>query len=145
MSGRLLLEAGRFVRSNLSSLVATGLEWLLVTGLVVARAHYLAAAAAGAVLGAGVDFGLKRHWAFRRARKGRVHQEAARYLVVSAGSLALNLGLSWLLVDGLGLPKVPGIIAASVSVGAAFNYPLHRHFTFPHGVHRPAEEGGGAR
>ncbi|MFO0582884.1 MAG: GtrA family protein [Anaeromyxobacter sp.] len=145
MSGRLLLEAGRFVRSNLSSLVATGLEWLLVTGLVVARAHYLAAAAAGAVLGGGVDFGLKRHWAFRRAEKGLVHHEAARYLVVSVGSLALNLGLAWLLVGGFGLPKIPGVIGASVAVGAAFNYPLHRHFTFPQGVHRPAEEGGGVR
>jgi len=130
-------EAARFVRANLSSLTASGLEYLLVTGLVVAGVHYLAAAAAGALMGAVTDFSLKRHWAFARGRKGAVQHEALRYLAVSGASLGLNLLGSWLLVDGLGLPKVPGVIAASIVVGFVWNYPLHRWFVFQRGRAAP--------
>ena len=126
----LATEIGRFVRANLSSSIASGLEYLLVTGLVLARVHYLAAATAGAVTGAVTDFSLKRHWAFNRAVKGTVQHEGLRYLAVSSASLALNLALSYGLVDGLLLPAVPGVIAASILVGLAWNYPLHRYYVF---------------
>jgi putative flippase GtrA len=128
----LAVEIGRFVRANLSSTAATAVDWGLVTTLVLLRLHYLFAAAAGAVAGAVADFSLKRHWAFDRSVKGAVHHEGVRYLLVSAGSLGWNLLLSWALVDGLGLPSVPGVIAASVLVGFAWNYPLHRLFVFRH-------------
>ena len=133
----LAAEVRRFVRANLSSAIASGIEWVLVTGLVVAGVHYLYAAAAGAVTGAVTDFSLKRHWAFARAGKGAVHHEALRYVLVAAASLGLNLGLSYALVDGLGLPAVPGVIAASLVVGIVWNYPLHRWFVFRH-VTRPS-------
>lgn len=126
----LVAELGRFVRANLASTIASGVEYVLVTGLVLAHAHYLYAASAGAVTGAVIDFSLKRHWAFDRAAKAAVHHEGLRYLVVSAGSLALNLALSYALVDGLHLPAVPGVIAASLVVGFAWNYPLHRLYVF---------------
>ena len=126
----LAAELGRFVRANLSSTIASGLEYLLVTGLVLARVHYLGAATAGAVTGAVADFSLKRHWAFDRAVKGTVQHEGLRYLAVSGASLVLNLALAYALVDGLRLPAVPGVIAASLVVGFAWNYPLHRYFVF---------------
>lgn len=129
-------EAARFARANLSSGIASGTEWLLVTGLVVAGVHYLFAAAAGAATGAAIDFSLKRHWAFDRARREGVGREGARYLWVSAVSLALNLPASYAMVDGLGLPAVPGVIAASLLVGVAWNYPLHRWYVF-RGAGRP--------
>ena len=135
----LAAEIGRFVRANLSSTVASGLEYLLVTGLVLARLHYLAAATVGAVTGSVTDFSLKRHWAFDRQAKGAVHHEGLRYLVVSAASLVLNLACAYALVDGLRLPAVPGIIAASLVVGFAWNYPLHRCYVF-----RAAEPSVGA-
>jgi putative flippase GtrA len=123
-------EVARFVRANLASAIATGLEWLIVTGLVVAGVHYLLAAAAGAVTGAATDFSLKRHWAFDRAHRAHVGREGLRYLWVSAVSLALNLPVAYGLVDGLGLPAVPGVIGASILVGIAWNYPLHRWYVF---------------
>ncbi len=126
----LAAEIGRFVRANLSSTIASGLDYLLVTGLVLAGVHYLAAATAGAVTGAVADFSLKRHWAFHRAVKGTVQREGLRYLAVSGASLALNLALAYALVDGLRLPAVPGVIAASLVVGLAWNYPLHRYYVF---------------
>jgi len=128
----LAAEIGRFVRANLSSLIASGLDYLLVTGLVVVGVHYLYAASAGAVTGAVADFTLKRHWAFDRGSKASVRREAFRYLVISTASLGLNLAGSWALVDGLGLPAVPGVIAASIVVGFVWNYPLHRWFVFRH-------------
>jgi putative flippase GtrA len=123
-------EAARFVRANLSAVVASGLEWLVVTALVVAGVHYLWAAAAGAVTGAVADFSLKRHWAFDRAHRVGVGREGARYLWVSLVSLALNLPVAYALVGGLGVPAVPGVIGASILVGVAWNYPLHRWYVF---------------
>jgi hypothetical protein len=123
-------EIGRFLRANLSSTIATGIEWALVTGLLLLRLHYLSAAAVGAASGALTDFSLKRHWAFDRLKKGGLHHEGLRYLLVSGGSLLLNLVVAYLLVDRLGSPKVPGVIGASVVVGVLWNYPLHRTFVF---------------
>jgi putative flippase GtrA len=131
-------EIGRFVRANLASTIASGLEWVLVTGLVLVRVHYLYATAAGALTGAVADFSLKRQWAFDRAEKGTVHQEALRYLAVSGTSLVLNLAAAYLLVEGLGLPSVPGVIAASLVVGFVWNYPLHRLYVFRHAAPSPA-------
>jgi putative flippase GtrA len=128
----LAAEVGRFVRANLSSTIASGIEWVLVTGLVLVHVHYLYAAAAGAVTGAVTDFWLKRHWAFARSAKGAVHHEAFRYVLVSGASLLLNLAAAYALVDGMGFPAVPGVIAASLVVGFAWNYPLHRYFVFRH-------------
>lgn len=133
-------EIGRFVRANFSSTVASGVEYVLVTALVLARTHYLAAATAGAVTGAVTDFSLKRHWAFDRAVKAAVHHEGLRYLAVSAASLVLNLALSYALVDGLHVPPVPGVIGASLVVGFVWNYPLHRCYVF-----RSSKPGGDGR
>jgi putative flippase GtrA len=123
-------EVARFVRANLASGIASGVEWLLVTGLVVVGVHYLVAASAGAVTGAAMDFSLKRHWAFDRAHRAGVGREGVRYLWVSAASLALNLPVAYGLVDGLRLPAVPGVIGASILVGVGWNYPLHRWYVF---------------
>ncbi len=137
-------EALHFLRANLASGAATAVDWSVVTGLIWAGAHYLGAAASGAVAGAVTDFSLKRHWAFGREAKGPAHAEGLRYLAVAAASLGWNLAGSWLLVSVLGLPPVAGVIAASVAVGFAWNYPLHRLWVFPHapGAGGPA---GGAR
>jgi putative flippase GtrA len=129
----LAAEVGRFVRANLSAIAATALDWGLVTGLVWAGVHYLAAAAVGAASGAATDFLLKRHWAFDRAAKGAVHAEGLRYLLVSASSLGWNLLASWGFVGGLRAAPVPGVVAASIVVGCIWNYPLHRLFVFRRG------------
>jgi len=127
-------EIGHFLRANISSLLASGLEWVLVAALVVLRLHYLAAAAAGALTGAMTDFSLKRHWAFDRDEKDAIHRESLRYLGTSAASLLWNLAAAYALVDGLGIRPIPGVIAASFAVGVLWNYPLHRYYVFPEPV-----------
>lgn len=136
--GGVVEEAGRFARANLSSSLASGLEWLLVATAIHAGVHYLVAAAAGAVTGAVTDFSLKRWWAFDRTSRAAIGHEGARYLGVSGGSLALNLGISYLLVDGMGIGPVVGVVSAAIVVGLGWNYPLHRLFVFreAHAVER---------
>jgi len=135
-------EAGRFLRANLASVVATGVDWVLVTALVLVHVHYLAAAAAGAVAGGVADFSLKRHWAFDRAGKGRLHAEGLRYLAASGASLGWNLAASWALVGRLGAPPVTGVIAASALVGLAWNYPIHRWWVFRDATAAQPSRGG---
>jgi len=124
------LGVGRFLRANLSSVVATGVDWAIVTALVLMHLHYLGAAAAGAAAGGVTDFSLKRHWAFDREAKGRLRAELLRYLAISGTSLGWNLAAAWVLVGRLGAPPVPGVIAASALVGLAWNYPMHRWWVF---------------
>lgn len=124
------LEFRRFLRANSSSIGASLLEWVLITVLVGVNVHYLYAATVGALLGAIIDFAIKRHWAFDRGIIGAAHWEGLRYLAASALSLVWNLVLSYALVDGLHMAKVPGVIAASIIVGVAWNYPVHRYFVF---------------
>jgi putative flippase GtrA len=134
-------EAGRFLRANLSSVLATGVDWALVTALVLGHLHYLGAAAVGAAAGAVTDFSLKRHWAFDRKEKGQLQAEGLRYLAASGSSLGWNLAAAWALVGGLGASPVPGVIAASALVGVAWNYPVHRWWVFRDASAPPARSG----
>lgn len=125
------LEIQRFARANASTLLATAMEWGLVTVLVKSGGHYLVAAGVGAVLGAVTDFTLKRRWAFMRRGSRSLRIESLRYVLVSALSLGWNLLAAYGLVHWLRVPPIPGVIAASVLIGALWNYPLQRFFVFP--------------
>lgn len=132
-----LIEFWRFVRAQVATGAATAVDWLLVTGTIalLGGRSYPLAVALGALAGAGTDFSIKRAWVFEPSG-GLWHGQAFRYALVSAASLAWNELLSWAAVDGLHLPAIPGVIGASILVGAAWNYPMHRLFVF----RRPAGE-----
>lgn len=125
------LEIQRFARANASTLLATAIEWGLVTVLVRSGSHYLWAAGIGALVGAVLDFALKRQWAFMRRGAGSLGAESVRYVIVSGLSLGWNLLAAYGLVHLLHISAIPGVIAASVLVGAFWNYPMHRLFVFP--------------
>jgi len=124
------VEVARLAKAQVSSSVATAVDWLFMTGLVVAHVHYLIAAAGGALLGGLTDFAIKKWWVFG-AGSGMLRGQAVRYAVVSGASAGLNSAVAWVMVDGAGLPPVPGVILASLVVGLCWNYPLHRLFVFP--------------
>ena len=136
------IETRRFVRANASAIAATVLEWGLVTALVAFGVHYLVAAALGALAGAVTDFSIKRHWAFIRGTVDGVQHEALRYVIASGLSLGLNVLVAYILVEHMGMSKIPGVIAASVIVGTVWNYPVHRYFVFP--VHAPTKTTAGS-
>jgi putative flippase GtrA len=124
-----LRELQRFLKAQAASAIATAVDWALMAGLIALNVYYLAAVVCGAVIGAVIDFSMKKIWVFE-ARKGKIPIEALRYAVVSLTSAGLNCAVAYGLVDGLGAPKTPGVIGASLAVGFVWNYPMHRWYVF---------------
>lgn len=120
-----------FSRANATALAATVSDFSTLY-LLVEHFHlyYVAATACGAVAGAITNFLLNRFWAFD-SRHQSVHSQGVRYGIVSAGSLALNTGLVFLLTDYGGLMYLKSKVIAALAVGWLWNYPLHRYFVFP--------------
>ncbi|MBS2031809.1 MAG: GtrA family protein [Deltaproteobacteria bacterium] len=141
-SGGFWLESWQFVKGQVSAGAATFIDWALVTStiLLLGDRSYPLAVALGAVAGACTDFLIKRHWVFD-ARAEVWKAQAIRYVVVSLASLAWNELLSWVAVDHLGLPAIPGVIGAAVLVGAAWNYPMQRLFVFRRAEAETSTEG----
>lgn len=98
-------------------------------GLILLGTPYGWAILAGHLAGGISDFAAKRHLIFRTRRRRPVPQ-ALRYVLTWATSLLLNLGLAKLLVERFGLGPAGAALAAAVSVGLAWNYPLHRLYVF---------------
>ncbi|HKD39519.1 MAG TPA: GtrA family protein [Myxococcaceae bacterium] len=124
------LEVGRFLKAQVSSGVATALDWGLMTVLILAGVYYVTAAVIGAVAGAITDFSVKKWWVFDAGKRSTVEGQAARYALVSGIGAALNAGLSYALVDGLRIHKNIGVLIASTIVGFGWNYPMHRLYVF---------------
>lgn len=75
-----------------------------------------------------VGFLLNKHYAFRD-RQPQVVRQAARYYVVLGLSLAANLALMGLLVDGLGVHYLVASVIVTV-LFAALNFLGHLRITF---------------
>src|SRR5258708_13838479 len=97
--------------------------------VIAAGVHLLIAVVCGAGVGAVADFSVKKWWVFR-PRGGNFEGQAARYVLVSAASAGLNCLLAYGIVDGLGIPKTPGVIAASAVGGLVWNYRMVRLYFF---------------
>ena len=123
------MEVARLLKAQLSNIAATGAEFALVALLLTTQIYYLVAAALGAVLGAVIDFSIKKWWAFS-ARGGMLRTQMLRYTVVSAASAGLNCAVAYALVDGLKMLKLPGVILAAAIIGVVWNYPMQRFFVF---------------
>jgi len=77
--------------------------------------HYRLAALLAFAVAVLNNFWWNRHWTFA-AHDGHVAFQAARFLLVSVGALALNLGLLELLVSWGGVAEVP---AQAIAVACA--------------------------
>ena len=99
-----------------------------------ADADYRLAAFAAFCVALTTTFALNRHFTFR-AGDGRLHHQAARYLLVSLAGFATNLLVLQLLVDVGHLAKVPSQ-AIAVVLAAPVNFFGQRLWTF---APRPAE------
>ena len=125
------IEIARFLKGQVSSGVATALDWGLMTTLIFSGVYYVIAAVSGAVAGAITDFSVKKWWVFDAARRQSLERQAAKYALVSATAAALTAALSYGLVDGLHIQKNIGVIVASTIIGFGWNYPMHRLYVFP--------------
>ena len=119
-----------FSRSQVASAVATGADFgLLFTLTELFHVWYVIAVALGAATGAITNFVVNRHWTFGATNEGW-QKQALRYALVSAGSLLLNTGGTWITTEYLHVHYSISVIAVSVVVGFSFNFPMQRHFVF---------------
>ncbi len=123
-------------RSQLGSLVATGVDFAVTFALTESLGvWYVASTALGALSGAVTHFSIARHWAFSSGKGLEDYldphsQQFLRYLLVSAASLALNTALVFGVTEGLDVPYGASKVVSSILVGVGFNYPLHSRFVF---------------
>lgn len=128
-TGSTAREALRFAQAQLSTGAATLAEWACVWALTATGVWYVVAAVGGAILGALLDFSIKKWWVFDATRQSAAVQ-GVRYALVSSVSALLFGGAVYALVDGLHLRMPVAVVAGSMFVGIFWNYPLHRFFVF---------------
>ena len=128
-SGKTAREVLRFVKAQLSTGAATLAEWACVWALTATGVWYVVAAVGGAILGALLDFSIKKWWVFDTTRQSAAVQ-GVRYALVSGVSALLFGAAVYALVDGLHLRMPVAVVAGSMCVGIFWNYPLHRFFVF---------------
>jgi putative flippase GtrA len=93
-----------------------------------AHSDYRLAAALAFVVALTTTFALNRHFTFR-AGDGRLHHQAARYVLVSLVGFATNLLALQLLVDVAHVAKVPSQ-AIAIVIAAPVNFAGQRFWTF---------------
>jgi putative flippase GtrA len=119
-----------YVRSQLAAGLATLVDFAVMVGLVeLCKVYYLSATAIGALSGGITAFVVNRHWSFIASHRA-LSRQAVRYALVWIGSLSLNCLLMWLMTDHGGLAYTYSKVVTAISVGALFNFPLHRYFVF---------------
>lgn len=85
------------------------------------------ASAIGFVCGVVVNYTLQHRFVFARARGHGLY--FPRYLAVTAGTLALNTALFWLLSSGLGIFYLASQVI-TIGVVVPINFAINRSFTF---------------
>jgi putative flippase GtrA len=119
-----------FSRSQVASAVATAADFGLLFSLTeFLHVWYVPATALGALAGAATNFLMNRHWSFS-ATHDVWHRQAVRYAIVSGGSLLLNTFGVWGVTEFFHIHYSISVIAVSLLVGFAYNYPLQRGWVF---------------
>jgi putative flippase GtrA len=119
-------------RHQLASFAATGVDYLLMIFVVSALGGGpVLGTVLGALCGAITNFTLGRHFTFRATARG-AHEQAARYVVVSSGSLLWNAVGEHVLAVVLGVNYVIARVVVGLLVGLLWNFPMQRYFVFRH-------------
>jgi putative flippase GtrA len=119
-----------FLKSNVASISATALDYLMTFALV----HYwgmdvIVATITGTVSGGILNFAMSRTWVFG-AGSEKASGQMAKYLLVWAGNIALTTTGVYLLNKDMGVHYLVAKAAVSVSVGVCYNYLLQKRFVF---------------
>jgi putative flippase GtrA len=120
-------------RHQIGALVATAVDFGVMI-FCVERLGYspVLATAVGATLGALTNFSLGRAWIFR-VSNGRIREQAARYVLVSAGSSGWNSMGEHVMHDLAHVQYVVARVIVAVSVSLLWNFPMQRRFVFREG------------
>ena len=119
-----------FFRAQLSSMVSTLVDFLTVILLTeVFGIWYVTSNAIGALMGTIVNFLIGRYWVFE-SKERQIHQQAFRYLLVSAGSLILNTYGVYLITEYFGINYIYSKVIVSIFIGVFYNFVLQKYFVF---------------
>jgi len=119
-----------FLKANMSSLLASGCDFLLTILLVqFAGWNAVVAAAAGTITGGVINFLINRHWVFQTGDEKAVRQ-MGKYVLVWVGNLLLNTGGVYVLTSWAGCHYVLAKIITSLLVAFLYNYPMQKNFVF---------------
>jgi len=122
--------AASFFKYNVVAVLATAVDFsVLIVLTEIAQFWYLISAFLGAVAGGCVGFVLERNWTFM-STTGPISKQAVRYILVSIGSILLNTGGLYLLVELSELAYIYSKIIVATLVGVGFNFFMHKYYIF---------------
>jgi putative flippase GtrA len=90
---------------------------------------YVIAAIFSAISGAIVNFTILKYWAADTSQKKLIHQ-VGKYIIVSAGSLLLNVALIYLITEFFHISSDISKIASAIIVAISYNFILQKYFVF---------------
>ena len=120
----------RFLRSVLTSLLTTALDFaVLTTAVEVFAVNYVLATWFGTVVGSLSNFTINKNWAFKGSSVTLPNQ-LVRFVLVQAGASALQTLGVWVLTRFGGLPYQVSKMVIAAAVALAWNYPMTRRLVF---------------
>ena len=120
----------RFLRFQLTALLATSIDFLLTILLKeIAGFHYSLAVAIGATGGAITAFTVNRYWVFRSLGTHPALQ-AIRYILVASGSVILNTAGTYFATELLIFPYLISKAIVSIIIGFTYSYYFSKRFVF---------------
>lgn len=119
-----------FAKAQAASFVASVVDYFVtIFTKEVLGWWYVAATAAGTVLGGITNFSLGRRWVFKKKEDPRGEQ-LLRYFIVWGGYLLLATGGVYLLTHYTGINYIFSKVAVTLFLAVAYNYPLQKNFVF---------------
>lgn len=120
----------KFLRFQLTAIIATGIDFLFTIILKeIFHLNYSIAVAIGATFGAITAFSVNRYWVFRSMETHPVEQ-GLRYLLVAAGSIALNTAGTYFLTELTYFPYIVSKAIVALVVGFTYSYYFSKRFVF---------------
>lgn len=119
----------QFVRSILTSLMSTIIDFISSLILVAIGLYYVQATTLGGLFGAAFSFYLSRFWVFEK-RQGKIGMQVSKFIFTNFFSIMLNTSGVFFLIEHFNISFIYSRILIATLIGIFFNYFLYRYFVF---------------
>ena len=120
----------QFFKATASSLVATGVQFLVTILLSNAAGGWTPAAnVTGIICGGIANFLINRKVVYKK-EEDAVNWQAIRYAIVWIGNLIIHSAGVWLLIHYSALPYKWAMVISSVMTFCCYNYVMQKRFVF---------------
>ena len=119
-----------FVGAQLAALAGTVVDFAIFILLHnVLQVWYMTALVISAIAGAVTNFLLGRYWVFE-STEHKIHHQAFRYVLVSAGSLGLNALGVYAFTEFIHFPPLVSKVIVAIIVAISYNFLLQKNFVY---------------